>query len=355
MPGTEKTTIGETAFQGVWVLGEQRDGRVLRITHELIARGRTLADKCNARLTAVLVGRDFERAALDDLIARGADAVLAVKAPELAHFRVEPVATCLVHLIEMRRPAIVLAGATSTGRTLAPYIAARTEAGLTADCTELDIEAESGGLIQIRPAIGGNIMASIRTPDHRPQMATVRPRSTRPAKPVPGRTGRIETLKPPRQWLHSRTRRTGFTPSPDEHGLHEAEVVVVAGRGIGKAENLDTVRALADSLDAALGASREVVDRGWHSYPHQVGLSGKTITPRLYVGVGVSGAIQHLAGMQTSEHVIAINNDPDAPIFQVADIGIVGDLFDVLPVLTRKLQQARHRARAALSVKAREP
>ncbi len=328
-------------YCGVWVLGEQRDGNVLRITHELITRGRALADKCNAQLTVVLMGDRFEREVLEDVGARGADAVLAVEAPELAHFLIEPYATCLVHLIEQRRPEIVLAGATSTGRTLAPYVAARVDAGLTADCTELDIEGDSGGLKQIRPAIGGNIMAWIRTPERRPQMATVRPRSTPPAPPKPGRAGRIEVLRPSRDWLHSRVRRVGFTPSPDEHGLHEAELVVVAGRGIRKAENLNTVRALADSLGAALGASREVVDRGWHSYPHQVGLSGKTITPRLYVGLGVSGAIQHLAGMQTSEHIIAVNSDPDAPIFQVADIGIVGDLFEVAPVLTRRIREAR--------------
>ncbi|HUW56043.1 MAG TPA: electron transfer flavoprotein subunit alpha/FixB family protein, partial [Planctomycetota bacterium] len=227
----------------------------------------------------------------------------------------------------------------STGRTLMPYVAVRVNAGLTADCTVLDIEEESGILLQTRPAIGGNILATIKTAVHRPQMATVRPRSTRPAERVPGRKGEIIRLAAPRDALKSRIRRVGFEADESEHGIQEADVVVTAGRGVKKAENVAVVEALAKALAGALGASRDVIDRGWLPYPHQVGLSGKTVTPKLYVAVGVSGAIQHLAGMQTADTIVAINSDPDAPIFNVADFGIVGDLFDVVPALTAKLNK----------------
>jgi electron transfer flavoprotein alpha subunit len=274
------------------------------------------------------------------LIERGADRVVVIEAPELEHFLVEPHAACLRKVIEECRPEVIIAGATSTGRTLMPYVAVKVGAGLTADCTVLDIEEGTGDLLQTRPAIGGNVLATIKTAGRRPQMATVRPRSVRPAPRVPGRRGRIERMAAPAS-LEGRIRRIGFTPAADSHGLQDADIVVAVGRGIKKAENLPLVRRLADALGAALGASRDVVDRGWLSYPHQVGLSGKTITPKLYIGVGVSGSVQHLAGMQTSGTIVAINTDPDAQIFRVADFGIVGDLFEVVPVLTERIRQSK--------------
>ncbi len=331
----------EDSGGGVWLLAEQADGRVQRVSHELITRGRALADKLNVRLTAVILGHDISDADLQDLIARGADRVLALEAPELAQFLVEPYAACLQSLLQERRPDVFIAGATSTGRTLMPYLAVKIGTGLTADCTDLDIEPETELLLQTRPAIGGNILATIKTPQHRPQMATVRPRSTRPAEPTTGRTGSIVRITPPPAPLASRIRREGFEPTSERHTLQDADVVVSVGRGLGKAGNLPVVRALADSLGAALGATRDAVDRGWLSYPHQVGLSGKTVTPRLYVAVGLSGSIQHLAGMQTAEHIVAINRDPDAQIFRVAEIGIVGDLFDVVPALTARILAER--------------
>jgi len=327
--------------KGVWILAEQSGGRVLRIGHELLTRGRELADKRGVELTAVIFGHEIDGGDLQGLIDRGADAVIAMEAPQLAHFLVEPYAACMATLIEQRRPEIVIAGATSTGRTLMPYVAIKTNAGLTADCTVLDIEDETGNLLQTRPAIGGNILATIKTPNHRPQMATVRPRSTRPAEPQVGRTGEIARIPAPAELLGSRVRRVDFVADESEHGLQDADVVVSAGRGIKKGENLPIIEGLARSLDAAVGASRDVVDRGWLSYPHQVGLSGKTVSPKLYVAVGVSGSIQHLAGMQTSEHIVAVNSDPEAQIFRVADLGIVGDLFEVVPVVTRKILEAR--------------
>jgi electron transfer flavoprotein alpha subunit len=219
-----------------------------------------------------------------------------------------------------------------------PYVAMKAFAGLTADCTGLDIEPETGELLQTRPAIGGNILATIRTPNHRPQMATVRPHSTPPARPQAGRTGRIIRIPASPSALASRITHRGFAASQSGRTIQDAEIVVVAGRGIRKAENIPLVKALADALGAALGGTRDIVDRGWLSYPHQVGLSGKTISPKLYIGVGVSGSIQHLAGMQSSGTIVAINNDPDAQIFKVADYGIVGDLFDVVPAIIRHLK-----------------
>ena len=328
-------------YEGVWILAEQSGGRVERISHELLTRGRDLADKRGTDLTAIVFGHNINGEDLQELIDRGADRVLAMEAPQLEHFLVEPYAACMLRLIQEHRPEIIIAGATSTGRTLMPYVAVKADAGLTADCTVLDVEPETGNLLQTRPAIGGNILATIRTPRHRPQMATVRPRSTKPAPRRSGRTGPIERLKAPAVLLSSRIRRVDFVADESEHGLQEADVVVTAGRGIKKGENIPLIRSLAEVLDAALGASRDVVDRGWLSYPHQVGLSGKTVSPKLYLAVGVSGSIQHLAGMQTSETIVAINIDGDAQIFRVADFGIVGDLFDVVPALVARIQQAK--------------
>ena len=325
---------------GVWILAEQSNGRVQRISHELLTRGRALADKRCVGLTAVLFGDAVAEDDLQELIERGADRVIVMEAAKLAHFLVEPYGACLLKLIKEYKPEIIIAGATTTGRTLMPYVAVEAHAGLTADCTELDIEKETGNLLQTRPAIGGNILATIKTPNHRPQMATVRPRSTRPAPRQTGRTGEIIRLKAPADCLSSRVKRVDFIPDDSEHGLQDADIVVCAGRGIKKGENVELIARLADTLAAALGASRDVIDRGWLSYPHQVGLSGKTVSPKLYIAAGVSGAIQHLAGMQTAENIVAINNDPDAQIFRVADYGIVGDLFEVVPVLIDKLKKA---------------
>jgi electron transfer flavoprotein alpha subunit len=322
----------------IWILAEQEEGALLGVSFELLARGRALADAAGSELVAVVLGSSLSDDELATLGEAGADRVVAIEAPALAHFLVEPYAACLARLIGERDPAVLLAAATTTGRTLMPYLAARIRAGLTADCTELAIDPGNGQLLQTRPAIGGNILATIRTPNHRPQMATVRPHSGPQAPRVTGRTGAIERMVPCAEELVTRTRRVGFRKTEDELALQDAERVVVTGRGLRKGDNLPVVEELADALGAAIGGSRDVVDRGWLTYPHQVGLSGKTISPRLYVGVGVSGAIQHLAGMQTSEHIVAVNSDPDAQIFRVAELGIVGDMHEVLPVLTRKLR-----------------
>ena len=334
------------AWDGVWILAEQFEGRVLPVSYELLLRGRALADTRETTLSAMIFGHDIDEGGLRELIQRGADRVVAIEDPQLAHFLPEPYTACMVEVVEQYQPEIILGAATTLGRTLMPYAAIKLHAGLTADCTGLDIEPETGNLLQTRPAIGGNVLATIKTPDHRPQMATVRPHSTRPADRDDSRTGEIVRQAAP-EGLTSRVQHEAFIPDESPHHLEDAERVVAVGRGIKKAENVAVGEALAEALDAAVGASREVVDRGWLAYSHQIGLSGKTVTPQLYVGLGVSGTIQHLAGMQTSGTIVAVNIDPDAQIFQVADIGIVGDLFEVVPALTEALRQAGGQVRPA--------
>ncbi|MBU8901919.1 MAG: electron transfer flavoprotein subunit alpha/FixB family protein [Victivallales bacterium] len=326
-------------MKNIWILAEQDAGEVKAVSYELLTRGLALAEKSGRKLCAMIFGNNISEDGLNELIARGAERVVAVEAPELEHFLVEPYSVCMLDLIKKYEPEIILAAATTTGRTLMPYVAMTADAGLTADCTELDIEDETGLLLQTRPAIGGNIMATIKCPEHRPQMSTIRPKSTPEADRQEGRAGELIRLRAPAEASKSRVYYEGFEPDTEEMNLQDAERVVVVGRGIKTQANIKLARKLADLLGAALGASREVIDRGWLSYPHQIGLSGKTVTPKLYIGIGVSGAIQHLAGMQTSECIIAINKDPDAQIFHVADFGIVGDLFEVLPILIEKLKR----------------
>jgi len=329
--------------QGVWILTEQFEGAVQRISYELLTRGRELADKLKVDLTAVIFGDKIESEGLQELVERGAGRVIVMQSPELKHFLPEPYSACMLMLIEEYRPEIIIAGATSTGRTLMPYVAIKASAGLTADCTVLDIEEETSNLLQTRPAIGGNILATIKTPKHRPQMATVRPHSSAPAQRQKGRKGEIIYLDAPKELLSSRIKRLDYVPDESEHSIQDADIVITVGRGIKKGEKISIVEPLISEFDAALGATRDVVDRGWLGYSHQIGLSGKTTNPKLYVALGVSGAIQHLAGMQTSKTIIAVNTDPDAQIFKVADFGIVGDLFEVVPVICERLKQLRSR------------
>ena len=259
-------------FKGVWILGEQRSAAVQPVSYELLARGRGLADRLGVPLSAVMLGKTGE-AGLQELISRGADQVILVESPALEHFLPEPYARALEHLIRKHKPEILIAGATTTGRTLMPIVAVKCRAGLTADCTHLEIESETGNLLQIRPAIGGNIMATIKSPSHRPQMATVRPRSMKAAARDESRRGTVIRESVPAELLASRVRRLGFEPAAaDSANIQEAEVVVSGGRGLKKRENFDLIYQLAVLLNAGVGASRDAVDRAWISYPHQVGL-----------------------------------------------------------------------------------
>ena len=329
----------------VWTIAEQFDGRLKAVSFELLARGRKLADKLDTKLASVLIGSGVSDAALQELIARGADEVYSIQDPALADFTCESYSRILSQLIKTYQPSVILAAATSSGRTLMPYVAIKVNAGLTADCTELDIEEGTGNLLQTRPAIGGNILATIKTPDHRPQMATVRPKSARPLAADSGRLGKILQVPVEKTWLDHRVAVLGYRKDQASFvNLEEAEVVVAGGKGLKKAENFGQLRKLADQLGGVVGASRDAVDRAWISYPHQIGLSGKTISPKLYIGVGISGSIQHIAGIKTSEHIVSINSDLDASLHKLADFGIVGDLFQVLPELQKRLEQRAQEA-----------
>ena len=330
----------------VWAIAEQYEGRLRGVSFELLSRGRALADELGTKLASVVIGNGVDEKSLEELIHRGADEVYSIQDPRLADFVCETYSHILTDLIKTYQPTIILAAATSSGRTLMPYVAIKVNTGLTADCTELAIEEGTGNLLQTRPAIGGNIMATIKTPDHRPQMSTVRPKSSRPLPPDTSRTGKIVEVPVEDHHIDGRVTVKGYRRDEEEFAnIEEADIVVAGGKGMKKAENFAMLKTMANHFGGVVGASRDAVDRGWIGYPHQIGLSGKTISPRLYIGAGISGSIQHLAGIKTSETIVAINNDPDAPLLQVADFGIVGDLFEVMPEIQRRLDEKKTEAR----------
>lgn len=327
------------AYKDVWILGEQENGKIRDVSYELLKRGKDLAEKRDVKLVALMLGHNIDDQQLQVLIEYGADKVISVSHEKLQDFVVDPHINVVTELVNKYKPEIMIASATTTGRTIAPAVAINCHAGLTADCTGLDIDEETGNLIQTRPAIGGNILATIKTPNHRPQMATVRPHSNQPLERDPDRTGEIVHETVDEELFESRIKQTDFKPIEEEGGnIQDANIVVAGGKGCKKEENFELIEKLAELLDGAVGASREAVDLGWISYPHQVGLSGKTVSPKLYISAGISGAVQHLAGIKTAEHIVAINNDPEAQIFTVADFSIQADMFQVLPMLIEKLQ-----------------
>lgn len=329
-----------TAYSGVWVYAEFRQGKIAPVVLELLGAGRGLADERGAKLTAVLLGHNLGDSARE-LIAQGCDEVLQIDSPALENFVDEPYANVLSTLIEERRPEIVLAGATAVGRSFIPQVATVVGAGLTADCTELAID-EDGSLLQTRPAFGGNIMATIVCPDTRPQMATVRPMVMKALPADADRQGVVENLAAEQFNLTSRVRvLSSVTAAPDKVRLSEADIVVAGGRGLESAKGFALLNELAEVLGGSVAASRAAVDAGWIEYPYQVGQTGKTVAPKLYICCGISGAVQHLVGMQSSETIIAINKDSAAPVFNVATYGIVGDLFEILPLLIDELKGAK--------------
>jgi len=323
----------------VWTFSEQKDNHLREVSFELLAMGRKLADQRKTALCAVVLANGMPTTEMKRLIQRGADKVYVVQNLVFAHFLVEPQVHILQYLVTTYRPEIVLAGATTTGRTVMPYLSMLLHTGLTADCTSLEIEPETGDLLQIRPAIGGNIMATIKTPDTRPQMSTVRPKSISPMDPDPARQGEILLQVVPDEAFRSRMRfEKSFSEGRGHVALEEANIVISGGLGLQGPQAIALVESLADVLGAAVGSSRPPVDRGWQPYVRQVGLSGRTISPALYIACGISGSVQHLAGIQTAKNIIAINSDPAAPIFQVADFGIVGDALQILPVLQEHIE-----------------
>jgi electron transfer flavoprotein alpha subunit len=327
----------------IWTVSEiSQQQEIKPVSFELLARGKTLAEKLKVPLAAVVLGHNLSEKELTKLIYHGADKVYWADHKDLQYFLVENYSNLIQDLIIKYQPQIVLAAATTQGRTLMPHLSVRLNTGLTADCTDLQIEQETGLLLQIRPAIGGNIMAMIKTPAKKPQMATVRPKSMPIPPPDENRTGSIIPLKVDESLLDNRVEHLGYLKNQQQEvNLSAADIIVAGGRGLKKKENLSLLYDLAGKLDAAVGASREVVDRGWISYPHQVGLSGKTVNPKTYLAIGISGAIQHLAGMKTAENIIAINSDPQADIFKISDFGIIGDLFEIIPLLKEKLEEER--------------
>ncbi len=340
------------AYQGVYIFAQQVDGVLDNIALELLGKGKDLADTLGTELTAVLVGSQISKLA-DTLGEYGADQVILVDDPILEVYRTEPYAHALASVIETYKPDIFLVGATAIGRDLGPRVSARVHTGLTADCTKLEIgdfplnplpnkPQKHNQLLMTRPAFGGNTIATIACPDHRPQMATVRPGVMQKLPRVPDRRARLVSFNP------------GFVPNncyvevldvvkavTDTVDIMDAKILVSGGRGVGSPENFKLLDDLAEAIGGTVSCSRAVVDAGWKPKALQVGQTGKTVRPNVYFAIGISGAIQHLAGMEDSDLIIAINKDPDAGIFDVADYGIVGDLNKIVPLLTEKIKAAK--------------
>ena len=330
-------SVDISLYEGIWIFAEQKHGEPESIAYELLGVGRTLADDRNTTLTAVLIGNGLDDAC-KKLIMQGADRVMVVEDESLDHYNDESYTDIFVQLIRENNPEVILMGATTYGRSLAPRIASRINTGLTADCTKLEIDPEDGKLLQTRPAFGGNLMATIICPNHRPQMATVRHKVMKELEPDDKRTGEI--IRPevtiPKD-LKIKVKDVVSTIC-EMVPLTEADIIVSGGRGMGDPKNFALINELAEILGGAVGASRATVDAGWIEYSHQVGQTGQTVGPQVYFACGISGAIQHLAGMSSSDTIIAINKNPDAPIFKVATFGIVGDVMEMLPLLIKEFK-----------------
>lgn len=329
-------------YKGVWVYGEHFKGNIAPVVLELIGIGRQLADNRKTELAVVLLGDSLDHA-IEELAEYPVDKIYLYEAPELAQYDGERYSRVLADVIRELKPEIMLAGATTQGRSFMSQVAVRVYTGLTADCTGLAIGKDDGLLYQTRPAYGGNVMATILCPYTRPQMATVRhkvfPISSKGSNGAKPEVVRLNT-KP--QLFSSRSEILDFIESCEETlNITEADVIVSGGRGIQDPANFALLEELAKTLGGAVGASRAAVDAGWIPYCHQVGQTGKTVCPKLYIACGISGAVQHQAGMSSSETIIAINKDPDAPIFQIADFGIVGDCLEIVPLITKKIRAMR--------------
>jgi electron transfer flavoprotein alpha subunit len=330
------------AYKGVWVWVEQFNDVAGSISWEMMGQGRKIADSLGTTLTACVLGYDAEAIA-HQAITYGADRVFLVDAPALAVYRTKPYAKQLSDLVRQYKPEIFLLGASARGRDLAGAIATQVHTGLTADCTGLEIDPETKLLRQTRPAFGGNIMATIICPNYRPQMSTVRHRVFEMPAPDGNRQGQIVKVPAAMTEDQIAAKVVDFIIQEGEVNLADAKIIVSGGRGVRGPEGFAPIRALAEVLGGAVGSSRAAVDAGWIPYAHQVGQTGRTVRPDLYIACGISGAIQHLAGMGTAKVIVAINKDPEAPIFKVANYGIVGDLFQVVPALTEELRKCLHK------------
>ena len=325
-------------YKGVWVFAEQREGELQKVSLELLGEGRKIADKLGVKLTALLLGSNVE--ALSETLAKhGADEVLVADDEKLAQYTTDAYTKVICDLANERKPGILFIGATFIGRDLGPRVSARLETGLTADCTSLDVEVEEGALLATRPAFGGNLMATIACPEHRPQMATVRPGVFAKVEADPSKC-KVEKVEVKLTDADVRTKVLETIKSKKNVvDISEAKVIVAGGRGVGSKENFALLQELADVLGGTVAGSRAAVEKGWLDGAYQVGQTGKTVKPSIYIACGISGAIQHVAGMQDSDVIIAINKDETAPIMKVADYGIVGDVNKVLPELIAQAKE----------------
>jgi electron transfer flavoprotein alpha subunit len=340
--GPQEAAKDLAAYSGVWVWVEQFHGKTGSISVEMLGQGRRLADSRKVALTACVLGHNVEHIT-KEAISFGADRVFWVDDPTLAAYSTAPYASTLINLVREYKPEIFLMGASSRGRDLAGSVASVLYTGLTADCTGLDIDPEKGLLLQTRPAFGGNIMATIICPNNRPQMATVRHRVFEMPVADLKRQGQVIPIKTAMSAEQITTHVVDSILEKDEVNLADARIIVSGGRGVGGPAGFETIRKLAELLGGAVGSSRSAVDAGWISYAHQVGQTGRTVRPDLYIACGISGQIQHLAGMKTSRVIVAINKNPEAPIFNVANYGIVGDLFQIVPALTEQFKNKLHK------------
>lgn len=332
----------EALTNDLWVFIEtNEDGTAKNVGIELLTPGRMLADKQGGNLVAVVIGSHAD-AAVGEAEAHGADKIILVEGNEYAVYTTDAYVIAMNALAEKYGPTSILIGASNNGRDLAPRLSCRLKTGLTADCTALDIDDETGNVAWTRPAFGGNLMATIMCPDNRPQIGTVRPGVFKKGVRMERHAEIIhETISVKAEKIRTQVLELVTDIADGNVDLEGAEIIVSGGRGVGGPEGFDIIRQLADVLGATVGASRAAVDAGWISHAHQVGQTGKTVGPRLYIACGISGAIQHLAGMSGSDVVVAVNKDSRAPIFDVADYGVVGNLFEVLPVLIKELKKAR--------------
>ncbi|MGG7079267.1 electron transfer flavoprotein subunit alpha/FixB family protein [Clostridium sardiniense] len=327
-------------YNGVWVFAEQREGELQKVSLELLGEGRKIADKLGVKLTALLLGKDIKGLA-NTLGENGADEVIVADHDELEHYTTDGYTKVICDLASERKPGILFIGATFIGRDLGPRVAARLSTGLTADCTQLDVVVENGDLLATRPAFGGNLMATIACPDHRPQMATVRPGVF--AKVEEKNTNfEIEEVEVNLTSSDIRTKVVEIVKEAKEvEDISEANFIIAGGRGLGSKENFDKLYELAEVVEGSVAASRGAIDKGWIERDYQVGQTGKTVRPSIYIACGISGAIQHAAGMQDSDMIIAINKDETAPIMKMADYAIVGDVNKVLPELIAQFKEAK--------------
>jgi len=360
----DSEVVDLSAYKHVWVYAEQRDGKLMNVALELIGEGYRLAKEISedTQVCAVLIGQDIDHL-VDECYAYGAEKVILIQDPLLKHYTTDAYTKVLVDAVKEKKPEIVIYGATHIGRDLAPRVAARLNTGLTADCTRLDVKVSSyikyakenttldtstldpndqdTGIKQTRPAFGGNLMATIICPKTRPQMSTVRPGVMQKREKVEGAKGILEVYKPILSEADIRTKLIEIVKSTKERvSLTDAEIICSGGRGLGDPSGFELIKKFADKVGGVVGSSRAAVDAGWIEHSHQVGQTGTTVKPKIYFACGISGAIQHLAGMQTSDIIVAINKDPDAPIFEVADFGIVGDLYKVIPQIIEEWDRA---------------